>query len=88
MTEATMTVDDVQALTGKRYLSRLPTQIPAGHVLVHNSVRPRRRVNASGARAWLEAPDPTRLEICRCGWAPELGRHFRVRKVMTKETGR
>jgi len=67
-----------------QYLFKLPKKIPTGKVLVHNNVRPTRRLGSRGFRAWLASPDDTRLEICGCGWAPELGRHFIVRKVGRK----
>ena len=57
------------------YLSELPDVVPDGMILVHNHVKPTRRLGSRGFRAWLSAPDP-QLEICGCGWAPELGRHF------------
>jgi hypothetical protein len=61
------------------YLTRLPKAAPSGEVvLVHNSVRPTRVLGMRGFRAWLQRPD-TRLEVCDCGWAPELGTHFYVR---------
>ena len=59
------------------YLSKLPDVVPDGVVLVHNLVRPTRRLGSRGFQAWLSAPDP-RLEVCGCGWARELGRHYRV----------
>ena len=62
-----------------QYLSKLPKKIPTGKVLVHNHVRPTRRLGSRGFRAWLSSPDETRLEICDCGWASELGRYFRMR---------
>ena len=63
------------------YLKRLPTQLDPGVVLVHNSVRPTRRLGSRGFRAWLAAPDLARLEVCPCEWAPELGPHYRVRRT-------
>ncbi len=61
------------------YLDKLPTAVPAGRVLVHNNVRPvERRQGTRGSRYWLYPPDPVKLEVCDCGWAPELGEHFRV----------
>ena len=30
-------------------------------------------------RAWLQAPGPE-LEPCACGWAAELGEHYRARQ--------
>jgi hypothetical protein len=59
------------------YLTRLPQTIPADRALVHNTVRPTRRLGSRGLRAWLHPLDET-LEICDCGWAGELGRHYRV----------
>jgi hypothetical protein len=60
------------------YLDRLPRALPAGRVLVHNHVRPARRLGVRGFRAWLSPPDATRLQRCACGWAPELGAHYRM----------
>jgi hypothetical protein len=72
-------ITTVWAENFKSYLSTLPTSIPPGLVLVHNQVRRTRRLGSRGFRAWWFAPDAPRLEECCCGWAPELGRHFRVR---------
>jgi hypothetical protein len=63
------------------YLRTLPTAVPPDRVLVHNNVRPTRRLGSRGFRAWLAAPDPTQLETCDCGFAPEVGPHFRIRRV-------
>ena len=59
------------------YLDRIPATIPDGWVLVHNSVRPTRCLGYRGFRAWLQAPSD-RLELCACGWAPEVGDHYRI----------
>jgi hypothetical protein len=61
------------------YLDRLPKTLPRdGRVLVHNSVLHRgRKLGTRGFRAWLQPPD-VRCEVCDCGWAPELGPHYRV----------
>jgi len=67
-----------RAGTVKTYLETLPTRVPADQALVHNHVRPTRRLNSRGFRAWLTAPDPGHLTACACGWMPELGTHFRV----------
>jgi len=56
----------------------MPTAIPAGQILVHNNVVPTRRINTRGFRAWFAAPDPNKLVICDCDWAPELGKHYRI----------
>ena len=58
------------------YLRKLPVEIPAGTVLMHNSVRPTRRLGLRGFRAWLADPDPAHQTACACNWAPELGTHF------------
>jgi hypothetical protein len=67
------------------YLAKLPDAVPEGKVLlhtqvyVHNWVHPiPRRIGSPGFRAWLCPPDPEHLEVCYCGWAPELGKHYRV----------
>jgi hypothetical protein len=52
------------------YLSRLPSTIPGDLVLVHNNVRPTRRLGARGFRVWLSPPSD-QLSACACGWAPE-----------------
>jgi hypothetical protein len=69
------------------YLSQLPTAIPRGKVLVHNQGQPTRRLGSRGFRAWLSGPDRKTLEVCDCGWAPELGRHFRVARIWAEEAG-
>lgn len=67
---------------GRFYLSTLPAreEVAAGQVLVHNHVRPTLRIGSRGFRAWLEAPGE-RLAACDCGWAAELGIHYRVALV-------
>lgn len=61
------------------YLKRIPATIPPDRVLVHNNVRPTRRLGQRGFRAWYEpAARSQRLAICYCGWAPELGIHYIV----------
>lgn len=72
---------EIAAITGMEYLLKMPDSIPDGRVLVHNRVRPTRRLGSQGFRAWLERPDPARLELCDCSWAPELGRHHRVKQL-------
>lgn len=62
------------------YIDRIPasaTAIPPGLVVAHNFVRPTRRLGERGFRAWLALPSDV-LAVCDCGWAPELGRHYRV----------
>lgn len=73
----TIHIDDV-----REYLFKYPTSIPDGKLLVHNQVTrgitPRRRPGVNGFRIWLDDADAERREPCDCGWAPELGRHYRV----------
>lgn len=65
-----------------RYVSRVPKQVPAGQVVVHNHVKwpgPGTPIGLNGFRAWTQQPDETGpLEPCNCGWAPELTGHYRV----------
>ena len=62
---------------GRAYRERLPAAIPAGHFLVHNSVRPARRGGWRGSRYWLQ-DHAFGFERCPCGWTSELGAHYRV----------
>jgi hypothetical protein len=66
------------------YLTRLPSAVPAGKVLVHNSVRPSRRLGTRGFRAWLQSPSE-RLMVCDCDWAADLGKHYRVLSARSKK---
>jgi hypothetical protein len=61
------------------YLRRIPArlEIPTGHVLVHNHVRPTQWLGGRGFRAWLQRPSVA-LECCACGWAPWLSVHYRM----------
>jgi hypothetical protein len=65
------------------YPSKLPEAIPAGKVLAHNHVRPARKQGRRGFRFWLQTPDPITLTACNCGWAEELGQHYRVKRQAT-----
>jgi|RhiMetdeSRZDD1v2_1073273.scaffolds.fasta_scaffold1277791_1 hypothetical protein len=61
------------------YLFKLAAAVPEGRWLVHNQVYPvTRRHGTRGSRYWLSDPDPN-LEPCDCGFAPELGTHYRRR---------
>lgn len=63
-----------------RYLRAIPKTVPSGKVVVHNQVRPvARLVGERGSRIWLSPRNPTRLVRCHCPWAPELGRHYKVK---------
>lgn len=59
------------------YLDQLPQAVPEGRLLVHNHIRSTRLLGSCGFRAWL-ASDPEGLVPCDCGWASELGPHFRA----------
>lgn len=61
------------------YLSKIPSGVPEGWVVVHSHVRPTRRLGSRGFRAWLAEPRD-RLEVCGCDWAPQLGEHYRVKR--------
>jgi hypothetical protein len=60
------------------YLSKIPSGVPDGRVVVHNTVRPTQRLGTRGFRAWFAEPSE-RLEVCGCNWAPTLGAHYRVK---------
>jgi hypothetical protein len=71
-------VFEAEAMTEIEYLRSLPKTVPAGKVLVHNQVYPvARRQGTRGSRYWLRPPSD-RFEVCDCGWAPELGEHYRL----------
>jgi hypothetical protein len=72
---------DVVIVGGMEYPRSLPKAVPPDRVLVHNQVRPSRVQGNLGARYWLQVPDLDGHELkpCACEWAPELGRHFRVK---------
>jgi hypothetical protein len=64
------------AAEGKEYPEKLPKVVPPGKVIVHNRVRPSRIQGVRGFRFWFETPSED-LTVCNCGWAPELGTHYR-----------
>jgi hypothetical protein len=69
--------------TTARYLPKIPRsagEIPAGLIVVHNHVRPTRRLGSRGFRVWVDEPSD-RYELCNCDWAPELGGHYRVAQL-------
>jgi hypothetical protein len=63
-------------------LTEIPDReaVPPDRV-VHNHVRPARRLGTRGFRAWLAVPDERLVEPCGCSWAPEVGEHDRVRRI-------
>jgi hypothetical protein len=69
----------IERRAGVFYMSKIPLAIPARQVLVHNYVTPpTRRLGTRGFRAWLASASAADLELCPCGWAPELPRHYRI----------
>jgi hypothetical protein len=65
-----------------RYLSRIPQpeDVPSAFGIVHSRIAPGTTIGAKGFRIWAQRLDDTDppIEPCPCGWARELGRHFRV----------
>jgi hypothetical protein len=57
-----------------------PGSIPPGRVLVHNPVYPVtcKKPGTRGSRLWTQELTGS-LEVCGCGWRPELGTHYRHR---------
>ena len=85
MTEQQSWLDIAQS-KGMTYLRRLPEVIPEGQFLVHNSARPMHPLGSHGFRAWLQA-QAEHLEPCDCGWTPELGTHYLVKRKMPVRYG-
>ena len=71
------------ATRGMLYVERLPGGIPLGWRLVHNVRYTGQRLGQYGFRAWLEELGDPRLpavrRVCGCGFATELGVHYRSR---------
>ena len=63
-------------------------RVPKGTVVVHNQVRPSRELGLRGSRVWLAESDDSTIEPCDCGWAPELGTHYRVTSLPTPKRQR
>jgi hypothetical protein len=77
------------------YVPRIPRQIPAGLVLVHNHVRPAHPPGMNGFRIWLQSQDEQpEVERCHCDWASviaeavgettpvkEVAEHYRVAAI-------
>lgn len=79
---------EVERLYGQvgRYLSRIPKpeDVPFEFGIVHSRILPPPgRVGVAAFRIWAQRPDSDDppLEVCPCGWAPELGRHYRVARL-------
>jgi len=64
-------------------VSKFPQAIPPGRLLVHNHRKPTRQLGSSGFRAYLAPSHHPRVEPCDCGWAPELGDHYRFARART-----
>jgi hypothetical protein len=63
-----------------RYIPYIPAKQPSdGRVIVHNHVQHDERTEPEehGFRAWLQTPNPDKLEPCSCGWSGQA--HFRVK---------
>jgi hypothetical protein len=76
-------IDQLQKSWGMEHLQKFPASVPPGKVLVHNHIQPARRAGTRGFRYWLADPSD-KVERCPCGWAPELGEHYRVHAVWSK----
>jgi len=60
-----------------KYVSHVPTLVPAKRVLVHNLVHhgPKTVPGTNGFRAWFDIPREDYV-ICPCGWAADAGTHY------------
>ena len=70
--------EEYAARVGTRYLFGVPAGVRTGRVVVHNHMRPTRRLGEGGFQAWTQFPDE-RLVVCDCGWARGLSEHYRVK---------
>ena len=60
----------------------LPEVVPAGHVLVHNSVPPSPGLgHPRGFHPRFLPPDTPGLVVCDCDFAPELGPRYRLERA-------
>jgi hypothetical protein len=72
---------NLKAEIARSYVKAIPRELPDGMVLVHNHVRPARRIGTRGFRAWTSKLDDS-LVVCPCDWAgADLHGlvHYRVR---------
>ena len=69
-----------------KYVSYVPTIVPAGRVIVHNSARHNSKTvpGTSDFRAWFDTPHHDYV-VCSCGWAAHLGTHY-CEALMEEET--
>jgi len=56
-----------------------PSESASGLILIHDPISPTRRTSNRGFRIWATDQANTSVERCPCGWAPELGQHYRER---------
>jgi hypothetical protein len=60
---------------------------PPGICIVHNDVARKHPPDYEGVQVWLQHVDEEypALRVCKCGWAPHLKKHHRVRgfKLLT-----
>lgn len=71
-------------ITPDDYLSVVPKAVPPYKLLIHNHVQPSRALWRGCFRLWLldtRRHDVDSVEPCPCGFAPELGTHYRVKGV-------
>jgi hypothetical protein len=54
-----------------------------GQVIVHNHVLPAEETGLRGFTVWRQDPSP-HIVKCDCGWAPQLGIHYRVKGINPK----
>jgi hypothetical protein len=54
----------------------VPRIIPEGKVIVHNHVDSWWPLD--GFYVWLKPISDPKIVVCNCGWAPELGTHYRI----------
>jgi hypothetical protein len=69
-------------------LKTIRRELPEGMALVHNNVRPRRRLGCGGFRAWTQKLDDD-LEVCICDFAGALPGivHYRIGRDLKKLGG-
>jgi hypothetical protein len=70
-------VDPMMSKSKIKYISYVPTIVPAGRVLVHNLISHDKKTvpGTNGFRAWFDTPHHDYV-ICSCGWAAHLGTHY------------
>jgi hypothetical protein len=77
----TMLVETKKTMLDYLPAGKMPKEIPAGKILVHNSVRPSRRIGYKGSRAWWDDKgNADNSDKCDCGWGAELGEHYIARR--------